>query len=170
MKKIVLKTFSLLTLCVLITTCGFHLRGSTNFQFSSLYIQSDSAKRIAQAVEQLLIDEKVTLAESPQDAQIILHLENEKYERRGQAISAVSGFLEEVELSLRVQIQVSQPDGKILRKKQEIELIRNASFDEKAILAKGLEEETIREELLNDIVAQIMRRLRSIQIDSTPKK
>jgi len=139
------------------------LRGSVSFQFSNIYIQSDSAKRIAKSVEELLLDEKVLIAHSPEDAQVIVHLEHEKFERRGQAISAVSGYLEEVELSLQVDMKVLEPDGTILQENQRIELIRNHSFDEKAILAKGIEEETIREELLNDIIAQIMRRLRSIK-------
>jgi LPS-assembly lipoprotein len=154
----------------LIPACGFHLRGSIGFQFTSLYIQTDSAKRIAQAVEQLLADEgKITLVKSAKESQIILHLEHEKFERRGQAISAVSGFLEEVELNLRVDMKVVKADGTIVQENQKLELIRTVSFDKEAILAKGIEEETIQEELLNDIVAQIVRRLRSVKMASHSK-
>jgi len=163
MKKITLNLSFIFIFYLLITACGFHLRGSTDFQFSSIYIQSESAKRIAKTVEEFLLDEKIVLADSPDKAEIIVHLEHEKFERRGQAISAVSGYLEEVELSLQVDMKVLKTDGSILRENQRIELIRNHSFDEKAVLAKGIEEETIREELLNDIIAQIIRRLRSIK-------
>jgi len=169
-KKIALDLFPVFILCLLVSTCGFHLRGSVDFQFSNIYIQSDSAKRIAKSVEELLLDEKVTLADSPDNAEIIIHLEHEKFERRGQAISAVSGYLEEVELSLQVNMKVLKSDGTVLQENQSIELIRNHSFDEKAVLAKGIEEETIREELLNDIVAQIMRRLRSVKINPNNSK
>ena len=170
MKKTALNLLAFFTICLLITACGFHLRGSAGFQFSSVYIQSDSAKRIANTVEQLLLDQKVTFSDSPENAEIIVHLEHEKFERRGQAISAVSGFLEEVELSLRVDMKVLKADGTILQENRKIELIRNHSFDEKTVLAKGIEEETIREELLSDIVAQIIRRLNMIKKQIAPKK
>lgn len=169
MKKPVI-TLCIFTLYLLVPACGFHLRRSVDFQFTSLYIQSDSAQRIAQAVQQVLVDEeKITLAKSAKEAQIILQLEHERFERRGQAISAVSGFLEEVQLSLRVHIKILKSDGTVLRENQELELIRDVSFDKEAILAKSIEEETIQEELLNDIVAQILRRLRSVKIDSHSK-
>jgi LPS-assembly lipoprotein len=144
--------------------CGFHLRGKTDFDFSLVHIKSDAADKVAQEVKQRLLDEGVQVVPTANAAQIVIHLERESVENRVLTVSSVSGKLEEIELNFRVDLNVHKPDGTVLLEKQRFSLLRDYSFDEKAVLAMWTEGEVLREEMFRDIVTQIMRRLRILKV------
>jgi LPS-assembly lipoprotein len=151
-------------LLFILVGCGFHLRGSQGFNVTSVWIESAGADRVTQLVKWVLVEEGVKLAESAEKSQVILLLSQETMNKRVLSVSANSGNLEELELNFYVDMTVQKPDGEILLDNQRINLLRDYSFDEKAVLAMGAEEEVIQQELFHDIVAQIVRRLQSVQI------
>ena len=67
-------------------------------------------------------------------------------------------------------MEVHQPDGTVLIEQQPLNLLRDYSFDETAVLAREAEEEVLREEMFHDLIAQIMRRLQTIQVSSLIKE
>jgi len=147
-------------LLFILVGCGFHLRGSQGFQITSVWVESKGADRVTELVKSALTEEGIKLAESAEKSQVILSLSQETINKRVLSVSASSGNLEELELNFHV----SKPDGEVLLNNQRISLLRDYSFDEKAILAMNAEEEVIQQELFHDIVAQIVRRLQSVQI------
>jgi LPS-assembly lipoprotein len=151
-------------LLFILVGCGFHLRGSQGFNVTSVWIESAGADRVTQLVKWVLVEEGVKLAESAEKSQVILLLSQETMNKRVLSVSANSGNLEELELNFYVDMTVQKPDGEILLDNQRINLLRDYSFDEKAVLAMGAEEEVIQQELFHDIVAQIVRRLQSIKV------
>lgn len=159
------KRFIYSILCLILIDCGFHLRGSQGFNVASVWVESESADRIAHLVRSVLAEEGVTLVDQIEKSQVILKLRQETLNKRTLSISASSGDLEELELNLYVDMAVYKPDGEILLENQRINLLRDYSFDEKAVLAMGAEEAIIRQELFHDVVAQIVRRLQRIKLD-----
>jgi len=151
-------------LLFILVGCGFHLRGSQGFNITSVWIESAGADRVTQLVKWVLVEEGVKLAESAEKSQVILLLSQETMNKRVLSVSANSGNLEELELNFYVDMTVQKPDGEVLLDNQRINLLRDYSFDEKAVLAMGAEEEVIQQELFHDVVAQIVRRLQSVQI------
>lgn len=163
-----MKTIRLLSLGLIltITSCGFHLRGTTGFQFSSIMIQSERADSVSAEVKRILEEQNVKIVSIPQEAQAIVQLSDEKFDRRALSVSALSGKLEEIELNFRVFIEIRRPNEEILQKIQAISLSRDYSFDETSVLAMGTEEDTLKHEIFQDVVAQIIRRLESIESTS----
>ena len=157
-------TLLIIIVPLLINACGFHLRGSVDFNFSSIQIQSEAADHVAQEVERILLAEGVQIASSTEQAQAVLFLRNEKTDKRVLTVSSISGKLEEVELNFRVTMEVRQPDDTVLLSEQVISLLRDYSFDDQAVLAMAAEEEVLREEMFRDVVAQIIRRLQVIKV------
>lgn len=153
-----------LSLLVGLTACDFHLRGSTALTWSKIYLQSEAADRITQEVQRVLQEENVEIVPTAQTAQLVLRLSEETSDRRVLSVSAVSGKMQEIELNYRVTMTVQQSDNKILLAPQVISLSKDYTFDETAVLAMSEEENTLREELLQDMVAQVVRRLQSIKI------
>ncbi|MDM8559717.1 LPS assembly lipoprotein LptE [Candidatus Parabeggiatoa sp. HSG14] len=146
---------------------GYHLRGSTGYDFSVMHIQSESADKIANEIKRLITEEGVQVVSTPSAAQIVLYLRNESADQRVLTVSSMSGKLAEVELNFRVEMEVRTPNDTVLLEKQFISLLRDHSFDESAVLAMWAEEEMMREDLLRDIVARILRRLQSLKLGKT---
>jgi LPS-assembly lipoprotein len=150
----------------LLNACGFHLRGTEKFHFTSAQIQSAAADRLSQELERLLVEQEIKIIPTANEAQVIISLSKEKFNNRVLTVSAVSGKMAEVELTLQVELEVHQPNGTVLLEPQPLTLWRDYSFDETAVLAREAEEEILREEMFQDLIAQIMRRLQTIQVSS----
>ncbi|EDN70165.1 lipoprotein [Beggiatoa sp. PS] len=149
---------------LLLSGCGFHLRGAAGFDFSLVHIKSTSANQVALEVGHRLMDEGVKVVPTASAAQIVLHLDNETADNRVLTVSSFSGKLEEIELNVRVNMEVHKPDGTVLLEKQRLSLLRDYSFDETAMLAMWTEAEVLRKEMFQDVVAQILRRLQMLKI------
>jgi LPS-assembly lipoprotein len=146
-----------------LNACGFHLRGAEKFHITSAHVQSESADRSAQEIEQLLIEREIKIVPTANEAQVIISLSREKFDNRVLTVSAMSGKMTEVELTFQVELEVHQPNGTVLLERQPLNVLRDYTFDETAVLAREAEEEVLREEMFHDLIAQIMRRLQTIQ-------
>lgn len=149
-----------------ISACGFSLRGSGSLPLPVLYLQSEQADRITNEIKRILSEDGISLAPSAQAAQVVVYLRHEVLDKRVLSVSAVSGKLEEVELNYRLELEARRPDETVVLKKQLLSLLRDYSFDIHAVLAMGAEEEVLREELFQDMIAQVVRRLRAIRLSS----
>lgn len=159
-------SFSLLLIFSL-TACGFHLRGSNSLPFKSAVIQAQRAGTLAALIKQQLNEQGVnTDPAKPEEANIVIHLMNENIERRVLVISALTGKQEEVEINYRAEVEVKKINGTILLEKQSLSLVRDLNIDPSIVLAKDAEEQILREELVRELAAQIMRRLEKLQLDT----
>ncbi len=149
-----------------LTACGFHLRGSNSLPFKSAVIQEQRAGTLAALVKQQLNEQGInTNPAKPEDANIVIHLMNENIERRVLVISALTGKQEEVEINYRAEVEVKKVNGEILLAKQTLSLVRDLNIDPSIVLAKDAEEQVLREELVREIAAQVMRRLEKLPIE-----
>lgn len=144
--------------------CGFQLRGSADYPAGSIYIEDNNATLMAYTLTQRLKAAGVTVPEKATAADLVLTLSNEEVDRRVLSVSAITGKLEEVELNYRLRFALSYPDGTPVIEPQLISLLRDYSFEETAVLAKGEEEKVLREELFRDALAQITRRLQMVRV------
>jgi LPS-assembly lipoprotein len=166
-QKMVNRLLITVIVIVLLSTagCGFQLRGSESLDFTFIHLKQENAGNVALQLEQRLTERGVHTVPVPQIAQVVLYLRNAKLDRRVLTVSAISGKMEEVELNLLVNIEARKSDDDtILLKPQRLTLTRDYIFDETAVLAMGVEEETLREEMFRDLVTQIVRRLETIQL------
>lgn len=162
LRKIIVLVFSLLMFNL--SSCGFQLRGSSGFHLKSIYVSSESADKIANEIKQLLREEQVTLAATAQEAQVVLQLQNEILDRRTVTVSTGRERIEEIELNYRVTVELQKPDTMPLTRKRVISLVRDYSFDNTAMLAMDTEEQTLRDDLFQDMTMQIIRLLRTTQV------
>ena len=159
-------TSYILLLSLLISSCGFHLRGTAKFDLKLVYIKSEAADIVAAELKRLLTAQGVQIIDMPKAAQATVYLRNERVERRVLTVSSTSGKQEEMEINYQVQMEVHRSDGSVILPQQSISLLRDYRFDETAVLAMGVEEETLRKDMFRDLMAQIMRRLQAIKSDN----
>jgi LPS-assembly lipoprotein len=163
------KLFSLGSLLIFVGSllpsgCGFQLRGALATHLSKVYVQSEAADGITNEVKRLLIEEGVQVVPVTKEAQVILYLRHEVFDRRVLSVSAVSGKMQEMELYYRVEIEARKPENNTVLDQQVLSLSRDYTFEETAVLAMGEEEQMLREEMFRDLTSQILRRLQRLPV------
>ncbi|MEM7018171.1 MAG: LPS assembly lipoprotein LptE [Pseudomonadota bacterium] len=163
------KPIVLLAAVLFISACGFKLKGPIELppDLSPLYIHSLNADAMAAAVVQALTEQEIELTANQSEAKVGLILEDERVDRRVLSVSAASGRLAEIELNHRVELFVLRPDGSVLLDRQVISQVRDLTFDETAVLAKGAEEAALLEDLQREVLSQILRVVDSLAHQST---
>jgi len=144
--------------------CGFKLRGSQNFVFTSIAILPKPGGAVAQelrlsfggAVQVLGADVPVA------QAQVVLDVLGEQREKTVVGVNA-SGQVREFQLRIRVRFRLSTPQGKELIAEDSILQQRDISYNESAALAKEAEEALLYRDMQTDIVQQILRRLAALK-------
>ncbi len=146
--------------------CGYHLRGQSPQVKTTggynIHITAAAASRLAAAVEAQLAGSGVIIRDSREGADYILRLHGEEFERQVLSVSPDTGKVEEYQVRLTGRISISKADGEALVTDQVIRASGDYTFDEDAALGKFAEEETIKEELVEQAAAQIIRRLNTL--------
>lgn len=150
---------------ILTQGCGYHLRGqSPQVKARSGYAIhiSAAASRLADAVRAQLAGSDVTVEDGREGTDYTLTLHGEEFERQVLSVSPETGKVEEYQVVFTGRISISKAGGEDLVTNQVIRASGDYAFDEDAALGKFAEEETIREELINQAAAQIIRRLNTL--------
>ncbi len=152
-----MRTLLLLT-ALLLSACGFHLRGQVALPFESLYL--DAANPSTPLIGELrrnLESNGVKLVDTPDQATVVLNI---VFEMPGKQVLSLGGDgrVNEFRLSYRVSLRAhDQQQGWIPA--EEIALSRDYSYDDTQVLAKEAEEALLYQGMRSDMVQQIMRRL-----------
>lgn len=152
-----MRIFLALGASLLITACGFQLRGDIVIPFKDLYIAApanspigaDLKKKLAAqaplAADVTKADGRITISEESRD-KIILSLSG-------------AGRVREYQLKLRVAYNLTDSKGAVLIPRTEMNLTRIMSYDDALVLAKAQEEVVLYKDMENDVVQQILRRV-----------
>jgi LPS-assembly lipoprotein len=157
------KTLFLLPV-LLLAACGFHLRGheaTSTASISSVYLQSSGAPAITAAVSEQLQQANTRIADAANEAEYVIQLANENVRRSVLNVSAKTGKVEKYKLSLSVLMSVSK-GGQSLIDGETIQVTRDYTFDDSAVLGKTSEEQVLREEMMRSASSQIIRRLNTL--------
>ena len=105
----------------------------------------------------------VALMGGPALAEAVVTLRDERFEQRVLSVDPRTGKVREYELAYRVDLMVADAKGHSLLAAQSIDLLRDYTFDETAALAKSDEEQLLRQEIIQDAAATVLRRLETIR-------
>ncbi len=150
-------------IALLLTACGFQLRGAQPLPFSSLYIAENwelgaALKRNIRALG------STQLAQTPQEAQAVFTTIGEAREKIILSLSA-TGRVREFQLRYRFAYRVHDLKGREFVPPTEIILVRDISFSDERVLAKEQEEVLLYRDMQNDMVQQVLRRLAAAKIE-----
>ena len=150
-------------IALLLTACGFQLRGAQPLPFSSLYIAENwelgaTLKRNIRALG------STQLAQTPQEAQAVFTTIGEAREKIILSLSA-TGRVREFQLRYRFAYRVHDLKGREFVPPTEIILVRDISFSDERVLAKEQEEVLLYRDMQNDMVQQVLRRLAAAKIE-----
>lgn len=155
--------FALLLLGILLSSCGFHLRGSgatsAEIQADRIYVGQSGAQNVASEVRSLLQLTGVKVTKTPEEAEYAIRLAGENIRRDVLSVSPQTGKVEEYQLTLSVLLSLTETGGEKLLSGDQVSLVRDFTFDQDAVLGKFSEEELLREELTREAAEQVLRRV-----------
>ncbi|MFM9879792.1 MAG: LPS assembly lipoprotein LptE [Burkholderiaceae bacterium] len=157
----------LASLALASTGCGFQLRGTPGFSFTSMYV-SPAANAVGfsqELVRRLAANTQLEVIQDPAQlarAQVVLDILSEQREKVVVGRNA-AGQVREYQLRTQVRFKLRNSRGVELIAPTEIAQQRDISFNETIVLAKEVEENQLYRDMQIDIAQQIMRRLAAIQ-------
>jgi LPS-assembly lipoprotein len=148
---------------LLLTGCGFRMRGSTSLPPGLERIHVATRDELSPfAVELFHGLERAggRRAQSAGEADAVVRV---RTDRAGRRVLSVSARNTPQEFAIFYEVEFSiERDGQEVVPPQRLELTRNISFDESQLLAKDREEEILRDAMARDLADQVLRRLESL--------
>jgi LPS-assembly lipoprotein len=154
----------LLAATLLLSGCGFHLRGQATLPFESLHVVGPPvfASQVARAVR---AGSQTRITTNPKEAQVTLQILSELRERNILTLSS-GGRVRELQLRYRVTYRLFDQNNKEYISTSEILLKRDLTYNDADVIAKEQEEGLLYRDMQNDAVQQLVRRLQAARIDS----
>lgn len=151
----------ILTIALLSTACGYHLRGVYDLPtgMKTIFLQGGSPA-LREQLNTVLKSSSGRLAASPEKADIVLRIFKDGIERRVLSLSE-RGRSNEIELDGHLEFAVLDAKNGVLVAHEPINFRREYFNDQQDVIAKDNEETVIRNEMYQQVVRTIINRGRS---------
>jgi len=150
---------------LLVTACGFHLRGMSEFPFKTIFVNGSESTPFGLALRRNLRSQQNTkLISDVKDADVIFDILSERPEKVILSLT-VQGFVREYTLNSYLTFQVRNNQGKIFLPPTTIVVNRTISYNENVVLSKEVEEAALYKDMQGDLVQQAVRRLAVLKMD-----
>ena len=147
-----------LALLLLLAGCGFHLRGTADVPFETLYLPNADSGIALDLRRYVQAGTRARVVDDPKQAEAILAFTEENREKNILSLTG-AGRVSEFQLKYRVGFRVHDGKGGDYVPLTSIALTRDITFADTDVLAKEAEEQLLFRDMQSDMVQQIMRRL-----------
>lgn len=153
--------FLVVALICMVSACGYHLRGAYDLPngMKNILLQGGSPA-FREQLNDALKTSSGRLARSPDKADVVLKIYNDRIERRVVSLSE-RGRSNQFELDGNLEYEVIDKNNKVIVERSPIKLRREYFNDQQDIIAKDNEETVIRNEMYQQAVRTILNRSRS---------
>ena len=151
-----------MVLAVALAGCGFHLRGSAPVPFNTLYIPDAKTGIALDLKRNIEAGTNAKVIDDPKKADAILELSGESREKIILSLTG-TGRVREFRLRYRMGYRVHDGKGGEYVPPSVVQLQRDVTYDDSAILAKEAEEQLLFRDMQSDMVQQVLRRLASAE-------
>lgn len=154
-----------ISLALMLTACGFTLRGTTPLPFDSLYLAINENTAFGSRLKRALqaTSPGTVMVSSPKDAQAIYTQIRNDRGIREVSLNAV-GRVEQYELTVNYAFRVTDQKGNAFLADTSFSASREVPYDDNFQQAKDDEFQRIYEDLEIGLVARIVRRMTSPQV------
>lgn len=152
-----MRTLSFFALALLLSACGFQLRGTAELPFDTVYLPATGGIGL-DLKRNILAGTRTTVVDDPKQAQAVLEFLQEVKQKDILSLTA-GGRVREFRLLYVVAFRVHDGKGGEYLPAAKLQLARDFTFNDAEVLAKEMEEQLLYREMQADMVRQIMRRL-----------
>jgi len=149
-----------LGMLLLLSACGFHMRGETPLPFDTFYIGLGSNTRFGAEVKRAIAaaSPNTRLVDNPKDAEAQLQQVANVRGQREVSLNS-QGRVEEYELSLRFTFRVIDSKGRAIIPDTTLETFREMPYDDTVVQAKEGQAEQLFRSMQTSLVSRLLRRL-----------
>ena len=144
-----------------LSACGFHLRGASDIQFKSVFIQGNTLT-ISKDLKKYLTLNDIQILPTAEKAELLVELVGEENEKRILSLAG-DGTVNEYELYYRVSYRSKLINQPLWSEVSTIESRRAFSYSNATLLSKQTEENKLNEGMQKDAVNRLVRRLSALK-------
>ncbi len=153
---------ALLGCALVLSACGFQLRGSSEYAFHRLYI-SGGGQMATDISRYIRYGSKGTVVvTNPKDADARLEIVNSTNSRTAVSLDS-TGQAREYEMRSAFTFQLVTPDGRPIIPLNTIRLTRNLPYSDSETTARDTEAALLNRDMQKDAVDQIIRRMEAVK-------
>jgi LPS-assembly lipoprotein len=149
---------AIFTMLALLSACGFHLRGLADIPFKSIYVEGNK-NPISQDVIRALKNNGVEISKEVDKAEVAVEIMNDTTVKRILSLGGGVGVVREFELLHVMTFRMRNTKNELWDAPQTIENRRDFSYNDSEILAKTYEETMIYENMRQDAIREVIRRI-----------
>ncbi|MDQ8030528.1 hypothetical protein CEG14_16870 [Bordetella genomosp. 1] len=160
-----------LALLMLLTSCGFALKGETPLPFNTMYINIPDSTRFGADVRRQLkaASPDTRQVNDPADAEAILQQIELRRTQREVSLNA-QGRVEEYELGLIFTFRLIDRQGNPLIADTTFAIYREMPYDDQIVQAKQIQKETLYRAMQQSLVTRLLRRLTAPDVHTAAQR
>ncbi len=154
------KKFITLLALLMITSCGFHLRGMTEISFKTVSLEGKELS-FTKNLKKTLTSNKVAIVLPTENPELRIELLSEESEKRILSLSG-QGLVREFEIFYRVRYRVKTVDSETWSQENILETRRDFTYSDSNLIGKEEEERQLNESMRNEAITNLFNQIQLI--------
>ena len=150
-----------LLMLLIISSCGFHMRGMTEISFKTISLEGKELSFIKN-LKKVLNRNKVAIVSSTENPELRIELLSEESEKRILSLSG-QGLVREFEIFYRVRYRVKTIDSEIWSQENIIEMRKDFTYSDSNLIGKEEEERQLNEVMRNEAITNLFNQIQLIK-------
>jgi LPS-assembly lipoprotein len=150
-----------LLMLLIISSCGFHMRGMTEISFKTISLEGKELS-FTKNLKKVLNSNKVAIVSSTENPELRVELLSEESEKRILSLSG-QGLVREFEIFYRVRYRVKTIDSEIWSQENIIESRKDFTYSDSNLIGKEEEERQLNEAMRNEAITNLFNQIQLIK-------
>ena len=155
------KKFIALLMLLIISSCGFHMRGMTEISFKTISLEGKELS-FTKNLKQILKSNKVAIVSPTENPELRIELMSEESEKRILSLSG-QGLVREFEIFYRVRYRIKTSDSEIWSQENIIETRKDFTYSDSNLIGKEEEERQLNEAMRNEAITNLFNQIQLIK-------
>ena len=148
-------------LLIVITSCGFHLRGMTEISYKTISLEGKELS-LTKNLKKILNTNKVAIVSSTENPELRVEFLSEESEKRILSLSG-QGLVREFEIFYRVRYRIKTSDSEIWSQENIIEKRKDFTYSDSNLIGKEEEERQLNEAMRNEAITNLFNQIQLIK-------
>ena len=148
-------------LLIVITSCGFHLRGMTEISYKTISLEGKELS-LTKNLKKILNTNKVAIVSSTENPELRIEFLSEESEKRILSLSG-QGLVREFEIFYRVRYRIKASDSEIWGQENIIETRKDFTYSDSNLIGKEEEERQLNEAMRNEAITNLFNQIQVIK-------
>ena len=152
-----IQKFIALLILLMITSCGFHMRGMTEISFKTISLEGKELS-FTKNLKKVLNSNKIAIVLPSENPELRVELIGEESEKRILSLSG-QGLVREYEIFYRVRYIVKTADSETWGQENILEIRRDFTYSDSNVIGKEEEERQLNESMRNEAITNLFNQI-----------